>query len=257
MSVMAAFSLTIVLSILSAAPAIAQPAGGPQAAEADGASSLGSIELIERRITVLRAERAEFGHRAQRALAARERGDLDPADANEVVLNAMTRVARTNAQITRLSAMINGGAEFGIDSAVFPVGEITEFVDSWGFSRSGGRRHKGTDILAPRGADLFAIEAGEIQRQSSSRLGGLSVYLIGDSGARYYYTHLDEIGPQEAGDRVEAGEVIGYVGDSGNARGTTHLHFQWAPDGGDGWVNPYPLLASLWTAENGSAPHVR
>ncbi len=149
-------------------------------------------------------------------------------------------------------------ADFNLEFAVFPVDNVDEFVNSWGNSRSGGRRHKGTDILAPHGTSLFAIEDGVIERTSNSSLGGLSVYLLGDSGARYYYTHLSELGPFVAGDVVSAGQVIGLNGDSGNARGTPHLHFQVAPDGGDNWVNPYPLLLALWQFErNAEGPPER
>jgi peptidoglycan LD-endopeptidase LytH len=148
----------------------------------------------------------------------------------------------------------NPGPRFGIGPAVFPVGGDFEFVNSWGQPRSGGRRHKGTDILAPRGAELYAIESGFIERRSNHALGGLSFYFRGDSGARYYYAHLSAFGPQADGEWVEVGTVIGYNGDSGNARGTPHLHFQWAPGGGEGWVNPYPLLDALRGAVWPGAP---
>lgn len=133
--------------------------------------------------------------------------------------------------------------------AVFPVEVVDEFVDSWGSSRSGGRRHKGTDILAPRGVEIYAIEDGFIERTSSSVLGGIGLYLQGDSGARYFYAHLDTLGPQSDGERVRAGEVLGTNGDTGNARGTPHLHLQWAPDGDEHWVNPYPMLIAIWQNE--------
>lgn len=151
-------------------------------------------------------------------------------------------------------AEANPGTAFGIGPAVFPVAGTYEFVNSWGQGRSGGRRHKGTDILAPEGAPLVAVESGHIERFSNNALGGLSFYFQGDSGARYYYAHLSAFGPQAEGEWVPVGTVIGYNGDSGNARGTPHLHFQYAPDGGEGWVNPYPLLMALRDAVWPGAP---
>ena len=167
-----------------------------------------------------------------------------------------TRMKQLRIEVAEIEAEAGAStapwANHGLGFAVFPVNQVREFVDSWGNRRSGGRRHKGTDVLAPHGTELLAIEDGVIQRMSNSRLGGLSVYFIGDSGTRYYYTHLAELGPQAEGDRVFAGEVVGFNGDSGNARGTPHLHFQIAPDGDNGWINPYPLLADLWRHERGS-----
>ena len=216
-----------------------------------------AVDFVHVRIALVESELVEFEGLAQGAVDASARGDLDPAKANEVFLSALTHTRNSEDRIRRLNSMVSAGVPWGLEVAVFPVGDVSEFVNSWGFARSGGRRHKGTDILAPRGADLYAIEGGVIERQGDSQLGGLSVYLIGDSGTRYYYTHLNDLGPQAPGDHVSPGEIVGFVGDSGNARGTPHLHFQFAPDGKTGWENPYPLLAALWEAEYGTAPPAR
>ena len=115
----------------------------------------------------------------------------------------------------------------------------TSFIDSWGFPRSGGRSHKGTDMFAARGEPLYAVQAGTA-RASSNRLGGLSVHLTSDSGFRYYYAHLDSHA-FSGSRRVSQGEVVGYNGNTGNARGTSpHLHFEIRSGGGS--VNPYPTL---------------
>jgi len=129
---------------------------------------------------------------------------------------------------------------------VCPVDGPVTFSDTWGAPRSGGRKHKGVDMIAARGTPLVAVEAGTIARLSNSRLGGISIYLTGDSGSRYYYAHLHAWADGlHAGMRVELGQLVGSVGSTGNASyNLPHLHFQYAPPGGD-WVNPYPLVDGL------------
>jgi murein DD-endopeptidase MepM/ murein hydrolase activator NlpD len=89
---------------------------------------------------------------------------------------------------------------------------------------------------------VVAPVAGTVS-QRSNRVGGLSFHLQGDDGTYYYGTHLSAYG---AAGWVPVGTVIGYVGDSGNARGTPHLHFEVHPGGeGSAAVNPYPMVALL------------
>jgi murein DD-endopeptidase MepM/ murein hydrolase activator NlpD len=128
---------------------------------------------------------------------------------------------------------------------VCPVAGAVSFTDSWGAPRSGGRSHKGVDMIAARGVPVVAIFSGRVQRTSNSSLGGKSVYFVSDAGDMYYYAHLDDFGDISSGQSVPAGYVLGYNGSTGNAPSyLPHLHFEYHPGGGSA-VNPYPLVRSL------------
>lgn len=160
-------------------------------------------------------------------------------------------------RVRELSAY-EAGAQAYVDGFVFPVAGETEFIDSWGFPRMSGTPsahwHQGTDVFAAFGTPLIASENGVLERVGVASLGGNKLWVRGDSGVEYYYAHLAAFAPGVAeGRRVRAGEVVGYVGDTGNARGTSpHLHFEIHP-GGLGPINPYPLL----TAAYGNRPVAR
>lgn len=113
--------------------------------------------------------------------------------------------------------------------------------DTWGGARSGGRRHEGIDIFAPRGTPVLSATEGIVSRVGTNNLGGKVVWVIGPGGQRHYYAHLNDYASIQAGQRVQAGSVLGYVGNTGNARGTPpHLHYGIYT--GKGAINPYPLL---------------
>jgi murein DD-endopeptidase MepM/ murein hydrolase activator NlpD len=124
-----------------------------------------------------------------------------------------------------------------------PVQGSVSFTDSWGAPRSGGRTHKGTDMMAAAGTPTVAPVSGRVEHRGSS-LGGLSWWVYGDDGNEYYGTHLSGYENVGAG-HVERGTVIGYVGSSGNASASApHLHFEFHPGGGAA-INPYPRLIEV------------
>jgi len=131
--------------------------------------------------------------------------------------------------------VLNG--EIYIDAIICPM-PGSAYGDSWGAPRSGGRRHEGVDMLAPTGTPIYAVASGSVSFKQN-RLGGNAVSLAGDNGNRYYYAHLSQY--EGASRRVNQGDVIGYNGDTGNATGIPHLHFEIHPGGGLA-VNPTPSV---------------
>lgn len=114
------------------------------------------------------------------------------------------------------------------------------FMNDWGFARSGGRGHAGTDMFAARGAPVRAPVSGRVDLATGT-IGGHQFRLRGADGTLWFGSHMDRFGK---GGQVSAGDVIGYVGNSGNAKGgPTHLHFEVHPSGQA--VNPYPLLRQV------------
>jgi murein DD-endopeptidase MepM/ murein hydrolase activator NlpD len=146
--------------------------------------------------------------------------------------------ARKKAASTKLAASSPKGGRV-IGGIVCPVAGAVAFSDSWGSARSGGRAHKGVDMLARSGTPTVAPVSGVVSHRGNG-VGGLSWHLNGDDGHYYYGTHLSSYENVGAG-HVSQGTVIGYVGDTGNARGTPHLHFEIHPNRGAA-VNPYPTV---------------
>ncbi|HEV2904689.1 MAG TPA: M23 family metallopeptidase, partial [Pyrinomonadaceae bacterium] len=116
--------------------------------------------------------------------------------------------------------------------------------DSWHAPRSGGeRQHEGQDIFASRGTPVLSATDGYVVSVAENKLGGRTVSVVGAGGRIYYYAHLDEYANDiGVGNRVTSETVLGYVGTTGNAFGTSpHLHF--GVYSGRGAINPLPLLS--------------
>lgn len=124
----------------------------------------------------------------------------------------------------------------------------SQLRDGWGSPRSGGRSHEGIDIFAKRGTPVVSATGGYVSRVGETNLGGQSVSVIGPGGLRHYYAHLDSYADKKAGDWVDAGDTLGFVGNTGNAQGgPTHLHY--GIYASEGAINPYPFLAAKGAAK--------
>lgn len=136
--------------------------------------------------------------------------------------------------------------------APFPVAGRARYSDDWHAPRGtpSFHLHEGVDVFADRGTPVVAVASGTIDRiRMGTAIGGNTVWLAADDGTEYYYAHLDRVvASLDVGDHVGVGEVLGAVGNTGNAATTPpHLHFQVHPGGGAP-VPPVPLL-DTWLAE--------
>jgi murein DD-endopeptidase MepM/ murein hydrolase activator NlpD len=116
-------------------------------------------------------------------------------------------------------------------------------VNSWATSREGGRHHEGIDIFAPSDTPVRSATRGLVTRVGTNRLGGQVVWVLGPGLESRYYAHLNRFADVHRGDIVSAGDTLGYVGRTGNARGTPfHLHYGVYRHGKA--ENPYPRLVT-------------
>ncbi len=156
---------------------------------------------------------------------------------------------------------------------VFPVYGPSSFSDDFGVPRADTIWHHGNDIFAPLGAPVLAVSDGTLFLVGWNTIGGNRLWVRDLQGNEFYYAHLSAYSPlARDGAHVHAGDVIGFVGNTGDAEGTpTHLHFEIHPvellwKGYDGVVDPYPYLlawrkqtdlaigVSGWTPPGGTAP---
>jgi len=137
-------------------------------------------------------------------------------------------------------------AQTGQVFAVFPVAQDYAYSDDYGAPRGQGA-HQGTDIIAPKGTPVYAVNDGAIDRLTRTErgLGGIYIWQRDARGTEYYYAHLHSVAPGlRDGSRVRAGEIIGTVGNTGDARyGADHLHFEYRPQGRS--TNPFPHLVRV------------
>ena len=132
----------------------------------------------------------------------------------------------------------------GFGNYLFPVLGHASFSNDWGAPRaSTGRGHEGTDVFAEEGTPIVAVADGVLDRVGWNSIGGYRFWLFDQYGNSFYHAHLSAYSPlARDGARVKRGDVIGFVGHTGDAQGTPpHLHFEVHPGNG-GPTNPFPLL---------------
>ena len=198
---------------------------------------------LDAQLRDVEAEQAEITA-THEELAAAERSARDALSGECQALSVKYQQEQAAARAAAAAASSGRSAGVGSISGFRCPFPGSSFIDSWGFPRSGGRTHKGADMFGSWNADIRASGDGKVSIREGG-LGGKVIWLIADNGYGYYYAHLASWAVSN-GQRVSAGQVIGYNGDSGNARGgAPHLHFEIHPGGrGAAAVNPYPTIAA-------------
>ena len=233
----------------------------------DDAVTVGTVRA--RRARLARLERsqaeAEAARRGELAVAQERRDALGVlvAEQRAALADARARLTRLvkedKARRARLAALEKARAaaltsvpmagQTAIAGALppgdflFPVAGGVTFTNDWMYPRPGGRSHQGIDLFAARGTPVVAVADGSLYNVGWNGLGGWRLWVRDRQGNGFYYAHLSAYAPAaREGASVSRGTVLGYVGDSGDARGTpTHLHFEVHPGGG-GPVPPYPVI---------------
>ncbi|MFO7778093.1 MAG: peptidoglycan DD-metalloendopeptidase family protein [Nitriliruptoraceae bacterium] len=215
------------------------------------------LERVQARQETLQTElsRARAAEEAARREAERR------AAAEAAAARAAAAAARGASQGARSSSSTTGTGRLGTPGAgggpavpgvVCPVqGAVAgrDFSNDWGYPRSGGRYHQGNDLFAGTGTPVVAVADATIVRwnppSSPTGLGGITVtYRIAD-GSEWYNAHLDSVAEGiEPGVSVSRGQIIGTVGNTGNAR-TTPPHLHLGRRSGGQWVNPWPTISPV------------
>jgi murein DD-endopeptidase MepM/ murein hydrolase activator NlpD len=194
-------------------------------------TAVARVQDLQAKVTVDQAQTAKQLTEAQSQL---EQAKIDEAQAEFDLFDAKLDLAVSSA-----------GGSLVIHGFVFPVADPHTFQEDFGDPRLPGTEfahfHQGCDVVAAEGTELYAAERGVITQISSSLLGGTQLWLKGESNTSYYYAHLSAYAPNlRAGQVVDAGALVGFVGHTGDAYGP-HLHFEVHPGGGSA-IDPYPLL---------------
>jgi peptidoglycan LD-endopeptidase LytH len=203
------------------------------------------VQALEQELTAEEREERERLARIERERKERERKERERREqAERAAAERRANASRPAASSPSSSPRSSARAATNSGGMACPLDQPRHFIDSWGHARSGGRAHRGTDIMGPRGIPVRAITSGTWQIQRSGPSAGHWGILRGDNGNHYWYMHLDShtVGN---GARVSAGQQVGTNGSTGNASaGAEHVHFELHPGGGSA-INPYPLLRSV------------
>jgi murein DD-endopeptidase MepM/ murein hydrolase activator NlpD len=211
-------------------------------------------EAQERTVAALRTDEQQTAELLDAAAARQRELEASLREQRAAEQRAAEREAaqREAARRDRGGSTAGAGGGPAVSGGHCPVqGAVTgrDFSNDWGYPRSGGRTHKGNDIFAERGRPVIAIDDGTVIRmntnEASGGLGGITLTYRTADGSEWYNAHLDEIADGlSVGSTVGAGEQIGTVGNTGNAR-TTPPHLHLGRRYGGSWVNPYPTISEL------------
>lgn len=223
------------------------------AAEAEAARTIASDSKAAAEV-----ELAFVADRREAAAALKDQVAREEASQKRLLDNAAgdangiaTRLAAAEAKVKKLEAeqrRVQAAARGGVLCPIDPVW----FSNDWGYPRSGGRTHKGTDMFADVGTPIVAIAAGTIRKLDSTNtyvpgsnrgdLGGISISYWVDSNEYWYFAHLDSLAPGlREGQSISAGQLVGYVGNTGNAYSTPpHSHVGRYVNGSP--INPFPTM---------------
>jgi murein DD-endopeptidase MepM/ murein hydrolase activator NlpD len=199
------------------------------------------VQRIEQEQALAAAEAEQVQVQAQLGEAQRALNELEAYLRLQAEAQRAREIAASIARSA--SSRSRGGGSGGavVGGIVCPIRGAVSFIDTWGAPRHQGR-HQGVDLMAARGSPNVAVVSGSVRFKSGSTSGN-GAYLSGDDGNLYYYFHLDSY--EGGARRVAQGEVIGYVGNTGDARYTaTHTHFEIHPGHGPA-VNPYPSVRAV------------
>ncbi len=197
------------------------------------------LDVKEAEVAQLEAEQA---YAVEQLAEIQARAERLYAEAEQKHAAALAKYQAEQKRLAAIRAARKSGPAAGVPAATrdsacpFPG---SSFIDSWGYPRSGGRTHKGTDLIGRYNGPLYSMASGSV-RLNSHYLGGIQVYVNGDDGITYYYAHLSGYAPGlRNGQRVSRGQHIGFNGTSGNAS-VAHLHLGMIVGGT--YVNPYPTV---------------
>lgn len=222
------------------------------------------VSLQDTGLVVRGGADGEFGQATKSSLIAfqsvnaiEQTGIVTEKGAGILALGSQDDEPEANEQESDESGSDGNTGSASVQMLRFPVQGQCFFGDTWHAPRGGGRKHEGVDVIAPSGNLLYAVVDGHISKlywDFPGALAGNGLRVAQDDGTYFTYLHMSSFAPGiEVGTEVKAGDVIGFVGNTGSSA-TPHLHFEIHPGGGAA-VNPYPYVKAIDGCNNTTAQY--